>query len=89
MLAKIENILAVLDRAHNPEDRNLSGFRLHQLKGGLRGHWAVAVRANWRITWRFDGLDAVDVDLSDHHQHIGHADEDPAASGPYRPTGMP
>ena len=67
MLAKIENILAVLDRAHNPGDMNLPGFRLHQLKGELRGHWAVTVRANWRITWRFDGLDAVDVDLIDYH----------------------
>lgn len=42
--------------------------RLHQLKGDLRGHWAVTVRANWRIIWRFEGADAVDVDLIDYHQ---------------------
>jgi proteic killer suppression protein len=46
---------------------NLPGFRLHPLKGELRGCWAVTVRANWRIVWRFEGADAVDVDLVDYH----------------------
>jgi toxin HigB-1 len=46
---------------------DLPGFRLHPLKGGLRGFWAVTVRANWRIVWRFDGADAVDADLIDYH----------------------
>ncbi len=68
MLVKIENILALLDRANNPDDMGLPGFRLHQLKGDLRGYWAVTVRANWRIIWRFEGTDAVDVDLIDYHQ---------------------
>jgi proteic killer suppression protein len=67
MLVKIENILAVLNRAGSPEDMNLPGFRLHQLRGDLRGFWAVTVRTNWRIIWRFDGTDAVDVDLIDCH----------------------
>ena len=67
MLDKIENILAVLDRANDPEKMNLPGFHLHPLKGDLRGFWAVTVRANWRIIWRFEGADAVDVDLIDYH----------------------
>ncbi len=67
MLAKIENTLAVLDRAGNPEDIDLPGLRLHQLKGDLRGFWAVTVRANWRIIWHFEGTDAVDVDLIDYY----------------------
>lgn len=67
MLAKIENILAVLDRANHADEMDLPGFRLHQLKGELRGYWSVTVRANWRIIWRFDGTDAVDVDLIDDH----------------------
>jgi proteic killer suppression protein len=37
------------------------------LKGDLRGHWAVAVRANWRIIFRFEDGDAFDVDLVDYH----------------------
>jgi toxin HigB-1 len=67
MLDKIENILAVLDHATSPENIDLPGFRLHPLKGDLRGFWAVTVRANWRIVWRFEGTDAVDVDLIDYH----------------------
>jgi proteic killer suppression protein len=67
MLEKIENILAVLDRAETPETMDLPGFRLHPLKGNFHGYWAVTVRANWRIVWRFDGTDAVDVDLIDYH----------------------
>lgn len=67
MREKIENILAVLDAATAPENMDLPGFRLHPLKGALRGFWSVTVRANWRIIWRFDGADAVDVDLIDYH----------------------
>jgi proteic killer suppression protein len=66
-LEKIENILGLLDRADRPEAMDLPGLRLHPLKGDLRGFWAVAVRANWRIIWRFEGPDAVDVDLTDYH----------------------
>lgn len=43
------------------------GFRLHPLKGELRGWWAVTVRVNWRVIFRFDGEDATDVDLIDYH----------------------
>jgi len=67
MLNQVENILAVLDRASDPAKMNLPGFRLHPLKGEFRGFWAVTVRANWRIIWRFQGADAVDVDLIDYH----------------------
>lgn len=67
MLEKIENILAVLDRAKAPDHMDLPGFRLHPLKGDLRGFWAVTVRANWRVVWRFEGADAADVDLIDYH----------------------
>ncbi len=43
------------------------GFRLHPLKGDLAGYWSVAVSANWRIVFRFEGADARDVDLVDYH----------------------
>jgi proteic killer suppression protein len=67
MLDKIENILAVLDHADAPEKMDLPGFRLHPMTGDLRGFWSVTVRANWRIIWRYDGADAVDVELIDYH----------------------
>jgi proteic killer suppression protein len=64
---KIENILAVLDRARQPEDMNLPGLRLHPLKGDLKGYWSVIVRANWRVIFRFRDGKAYDVDLIDYH----------------------
>jgi proteic killer suppression protein len=64
---KVENILSALDAATGPQGMDLPGFRLHPLKGELRGRWSVTVRANWRIVWRFEGPDALDVDLIDYH----------------------
>ena len=46
---------------------DLPGFRLHSLKGALRGHHAVSVSANRRVTFRFEGADAFDVDYLDYH----------------------
>ena len=66
-LAKIENILFVLSRARKPEDVALPGFHLHPLKGDMKGLWAVTVRANWRVTFRFEEGGACDVDLVDYH----------------------
>jgi toxin HigB-1 len=46
---------------------DLPGFRLHPLKGAFKGFWAVTVRANWRVIFRFAGGDALDVDYIDYH----------------------
>ncbi len=63
---KLRNILATLHGARTVAHMDLPGFRLHQLKGGLRGFWAVTVRANWRVIFRF-ASDAEDVDYVDYH----------------------
>jgi len=64
---KLVDVLAVLDRSRTPRDVDLPGFRLHSLKGGLKGHYAVAVSGNWRVTFRFEDGDVVDVDYVDYH----------------------
>jgi proteic killer suppression protein len=46
---------------------DLPGFRLHSLKGELKGSYAVTVRANWRVIFRFDEGHAEDVDYVDYH----------------------
>lgn len=46
---------------------NLPGLYLHEFKGKRKGTWAVRVSGNWRITFRFEGEDAVDVDYEDYH----------------------
>jgi proteic killer suppression protein len=65
--AKLGDILARLDAAGTPADMDLPGFRLHPLKGELKGYWAVTVRANWRVIFRFAEGDALDVDYVDYH----------------------
>ena len=64
---KIATILAQLDRATKPDDMGLPGFKLHPLKGELNGFWSVTIRANWRIVFRFEGMDVTDVNLIDDH----------------------
>lgn len=64
---KLENILFVLNRARKPADMDLPGFRLHRLKGDLKGFWSVTARANWRVIFRFEEGNAYDVDLIDYH----------------------
>lgn len=64
---KLRDILAALDAAPTVAHMDLPGFRLHALKGALRGFWAVTVRANWRVIFRFAEGEASDVDYVDYH----------------------
>ena len=64
---RVRRILNQLDVAKSAEDMNLPGYRLHALKGIRKGAFAVDASGNFRITFRFDGEDAVDVDLEDYH----------------------
>ncbi len=57
----------MLDNAREPQDMQASGWRLHSLKGSLKGNWSVTVNANWRLTFRFEGEDAILVDYQDYH----------------------
>jgi proteic killer suppression protein len=61
----VERILSVLDTAKTPQALNVPRYRLHPLKGELKGFRSVTVRANWRIMFRFEGTDALDVELID------------------------
>jgi len=64
---RLRLILAALNAAVAPSDMGLPGLRLHPLKGRRSGIWSVSVSGNWRITFRFRGKDAVDVDYEDYH----------------------
>ena len=66
-LRKICQILALLDAAQKIGDLDVATFRLHPLKGDLKGFWSLTVRANWRIIFRFEDGRAFDVDLVDYH----------------------
>ena len=64
---RLRDILARLDASATAADMDLPGFRLHPLKGEWRGYWAVTVRANWRVVFRLEEGDALDVELMDYH----------------------
>lgn len=59
--------LARLDAAKSPQDMNLPGWDLHDLRGNLKGQFAVTVNKNWRLIFAFEGEDAILVDYRDYH----------------------
>lgn len=64
---KLQRQLTALDAANGPLDMDMEGWKLHPLKGGMKGHWAVSVNGNWRLTFKFVGCDAHIVDYQDYH----------------------
>lgn len=59
--------LAALDTAQVIEDLDITGFRLHPLKGARRGQWAISVSGNWRVTFEFREGHAYVLDYEDYH----------------------
>jgi toxin HigB-1 len=66
-VSKLRDILARMDAARTVTDMDVPGFRLHPLKGAFKGFWAVTVRANWRVIFRFTNPEAHDIDYLDYH----------------------
>ena len=65
--ARLRLILARLHASLRPQDMNLPGLGLHELKGDRQGTWAVKVSGNWRVTFVFHDEDAESVDYEDYH----------------------
>ena len=63
--SRLSRQLARLDIAKAPADMNLPGWKLHPLVGELANHYSVTVNGNWRMTFMFEGEDAVLVDYQD------------------------
>ena len=59
--------LTALDTAQNIDDMDIPGFKLHTLKGKLKGHWSISVSGNWRITFEFREGNAFVLDYEDYH----------------------
>ncbi|NOX28018.1 MAG: peptidase [Gammaproteobacteria bacterium] len=64
---RLRLILTNLDQAESPQDMDLPGLRLHELKGSRKNIWSVSVSGNWRVTFRFIGRDAEIVNYEDYH----------------------
>ena len=65
--ARVAAILEALDAAKVPGDMNLPGWRFHPLGKMGPGRYACEASANYRVTFAFEGQDAVDVDIEDYH----------------------
>lgn len=64
---RIKDVLGHLDLAHHPTDLDLPGYRLHPLRGELKGYWSVTISGNWRTIFRFEDGDTLEIDLVDYH----------------------
>jgi len=64
---RLRLILGRLSASSSPQDMDLPGLYLHQLRGKYRGRWSVRVSGNWCVTFKFDDPDAVDIDYEDYH----------------------
>lgn len=64
---RIARVLMILNRAKEPANVNIPGWRLHPLKGELEGFWSITVNANWHIIFRFRETDVELVDYLDYH----------------------
>lgn len=64
---RLQLILARLHASTSPRDMRLPGLQLHPLSGNRAGELAVSVSGNWRVTFRFEGTDTVQVDYEDYH----------------------
>ena len=65
--AVLEEQLALLNVVKNPQQMNVPGYGWHPLKGDLAGHYAIWVSKNWRLSFTFEGEDAILVDYQDYH----------------------
>ncbi|MFW8565900.1 type II toxin-antitoxin system RelE/ParE family toxin [Orrella sp. 11846] len=65
--AKLARQLQRLDSAASPEDMDIPGWRLHPLRGTDQDQWSVWVNGNWRLTFMFEGQNAILVDYQDYH----------------------
>jgi proteic killer suppression protein len=65
--AKIGRLMDALDLARRPQDLAITGTGCHALRGNLKGRYAMTVSRNRRLTFGWDGEDAVEVDLEDYH----------------------
>ena len=64
---RLRLMLSRLDDASRATDMAAPGWKLHALRGELKDHWAVCIDGHWRLTFTFDGNDAILVDYQDYH----------------------
>ena len=70
LVDKLRKLLFALETAQNLEQvGRFPGWRVHPLKGELKGYWSLTVTGNWRVIFHYDEAvnTASDIDLIDYH----------------------
>jgi proteic killer suppression protein len=65
--ARLRELLSALSVASSPNDLKRPSWRLHQLSGNRTGFYAMTVKANWRLTFRFADKDIELLNYLDYH----------------------
>jgi proteic killer suppression protein len=60
-------VLTLLDSVETIEGLRSKAPSLHALVGDRRGYWSITVSRNWRIVFRFEDGDVLDVEFVDYH----------------------
>ena len=66
-VGRLRLMLAALDTSTSVEDMDVPGYRLHPLKGKMKGRWSVSVSGNWRLTFEFNEGNVQLLDYEDCH----------------------
>jgi len=64
---RLAQLLLILNAMTSLDDLKAPSYRLHPLKGNLKGMWSVTVQANWRLTFKFEDKDVYILDYQDYH----------------------
>jgi toxin HigB-1 len=68
MVPRLRRMLSAIHAAEElAELESVPGWRLHALKGDLKGFWSLSVSGNWRLTFMWNKGAATDIDLVDYH----------------------
>ncbi len=65
---KLRKMLAFLQDMETVDElRTLPAWKAHRLKGPRGGTWALHVTRNWRLTFRIENNELMEVDYEDYH----------------------
>ena len=65
---KLRKMMAFLqDMGTVDELRTLPTWKAHRLGGDRKGTWALHVTKNWRLTFRIDNDELIEVNYEDYH----------------------
>jgi proteic killer suppression protein len=67
LLPRVIRILDLLDEAENLNDLAIPSYQTHRLKGTNPPRYSMWVNGPWRITFQFEGGNALLVDLEQYH----------------------